>query len=233
MLGNYLYGFDIYYLVLVVPALLLSLYAQTKVKSTYAKYSRMGNRKGLTGAEIAKLILERNGLYDVRVEPIAGELTDHYDPRTKVVRLSQSVYGNNSVAAIGVAAHETGHAIQHSESYGPLVLRSTLVPAANIGSSLGFPLAIAGIFLGFGPLVTIGILLFTIAVAFYMITLPVEFNASSRAIRSLEDTGILDYDEIDPAKKVLSAAAMTYVASAAVALANLLRLLMLANRRRD
>ncbi|NLD45688.1 MAG: zinc metallopeptidase [Clostridiaceae bacterium] len=233
MLGNYLYGFDIYYLVLVVPALLLSLYAQTRVKSTYAKYSRIANKKGLTGAEIAKAILERNGLYDVRIEPVAGELTDHYDPRTKVVRLSQGVYGSNSVAAIGVAAHETGHAIQHGESYGPLVLRSTLVPVAGIGSSLGFPLAIAGIFLSFGPLVTVGILLYTVAVLFYVITLPVEFNASSRAIRTLEDTGILDYDEIDPAKKVLSAAAMTYVASAAVALANLLRLILLSNRRRD
>jgi Zn-dependent membrane protease YugP len=227
-----LYGFDVYYLILVVPAILFSLYAQSKVKSTYSKYSRIANKRGLTGAEIAKTILERNGLVDVRVEAVAGELTDHYDPRTKVVRLSQGVYGSSSVAAIGVAAHETGHAIQHGESYAPLVLRSTLVPVAGLGSTLGFPLAIAGIIFSFGPLITIGILLYTIAVAFYMITLPVEFNASSRAIRTLEDTGILDYDEIDPAKKVLRAAAMTYVASAAVALANLLRLLLLSNRRR-
>ncbi|MFZ5988186.1 MAG: zinc metallopeptidase [Bacillota bacterium] len=229
----FLYGFDIYYFMLVVPALLFSLYAQFKVKSTFNKYSRVANRKGLTGAEIARAILDRSGLYDVRVEAVAGELSDHYDPRTKVVRLSQVVYGSNSVAAIGVAAHETGHAIQHGNGYAPLVLRSTLVPVAGIGSSLGFPMAIVGIFLGFPMLINLGIILFSAAVAFYIITLPVEFNASSRAIRTLEDTGILNYDEIDPAKRVLSAAAMTYVASAAVALANLLRLILLANRRSD
>ncbi|HHV29050.1 zinc metallopeptidase [Acetivibrio mesophilus] len=228
-----MYGIDQYYIIFVLPALLLSIFAQFKVKSTFNKYSRVRNTRGMTGADIARLILERNGLSDVRIEGIAGELTDHYDPRTKVVRLSQSVYGSSSVAAIGVAAHETGHAIQHSEQYGPLVLRSTLVPVANIGSSLGFPLAIAGLFLGWPLLVNLGIIFFSLAVAFYLITLPVEFNASRRAIRTIEDTGVLNYDEIDPAKKVLSAAAMTYVAAAAVAIGNLLRLILLTRRRND
>ncbi|HOM01702.1 MAG TPA: zinc metallopeptidase [Acetivibrio sp.] len=226
-----MYGIDQYYIIFVLPALLLSIFAQFKVKSTFSKYSRVRNTSGMTGADIARLILDRNGLSDVRVERIAGELTDHYDPKAKVVRLSQSVYGSNSVAAIGVAAHETGHAIQHSVQYGPLVLRHTLVPVANIGSSLGFPLAIAGLFLGLPFLVNVGIIFFSLAVAFYIITLPVEFNASSRAIRTIEDTGVLNYDEIDPAKKVLSAAALTYVAAAAVAIGNLLRLIMLTKRR--
>lgn len=223
--------FDIYYLILIVPALILSIYAQIKVKSAFNKYSRIRNTSGMTGADVARVILDRSGLYDVRIERIAGDLTDHYDPRTKVVRLSQSVYGSNSIAALGVAAHETGHAIQHSESYGPLVLRSTLVPVAQIGSSLGVPLAMLGLIFSFPFLVNVGIVLFSLAVAFYIITLPVELNASSRAIRTLEDTGILNYNEIDPAKKVLRAAAMTYVASAAVAVANLLRLILISRNR--
>lgn len=223
--------FDIYYLILIVPALILSIYAQIKVKSAFNKYSRIRNTSGMTGADVARVILDRSGLYDVRIERIAGDLTDHYDPRTKVVRLSQSVYGSNSIAALGVAAHETGHAIQHSESYGPLVLRSTLVPVAQIGSSLGVPLAMLGLIFSFPFLVNVGIILFSLAVAFYIITLPVELNASSRAIRILEDTGILNYNEIDPAKKVLRAAAMTYVASAAVAVANLLRLILISRNR--
>ncbi|HOQ37298.1 MAG TPA: zinc metallopeptidase [Acetivibrio sp.] len=223
--------FDIYYLILIVPALILSIYAQIKVKSAFNKYSRIRNTSGMTGADVARVILDRSGLYDVRIERIAGDLTDHYDPRTKVVRLSQSVYGSNSIAALGVAAHETGHAIQHSESYGPLVLRSTLVPVAQIGSSLGVPLAMLGLIFSFPFLVNVGIILFSLAVAFYIITLPVELNASSRAIRTLEDTGILNYNEIDPAKKVLRAAAMTYVASAAVAVANLLRLILISRNR--
>lgn len=223
---------DSYYLLLVVPALLFSLFAQFKVKNSFNKYSRIRNTKGMTGADVAKSILERSGLYDVRIERVAGELTDHYDPRTKVVRLSQSVYGSDSIAAIGVAAHETGHAIQHSVGYGPLALRSTLVPVARIGSNLGFPFAFIGLLLGLPFLVNVGIVLFSMAVAFTLITLPVEFNASKRAIRTLEDTGLLDYSEVDPAKKVLNAAAMTYVASTAVAVANLLRLMLLSSRRR-
>jgi uncharacterized protein len=224
------YGYDPY-IMLVIPAVIFSLYAQFKVKSTFNKYRRIGNRRGLTGADIARSILDKNGLYDVRVEPTRGELTDHYDPRTKVVRLSETVYSSTSVAAIGVAAHETGHAIQHKVGYGPLALRSTLVPAAGLGSSAGPILAMVGLFFGSNLFLYGGIILFTIAVAFYLITLPVEFNASSRAIKVLETTQILSPDEITPARRVLSAAAMTYVASAAVAIASLLRLILLANSR--
>lgn len=230
---GYLYGFDIYYLVLVMPAFIFSLYAQYKVKSTFNKFSKVGNSRAMTGADIARTILDKSGLNDVRVEAVPGELSDHYDPRTKVVRLSQSVYGSNSLAAIGVAAHETGHAIQDKDGYAPMVLRSTLVPVANIGSSIGPTMAIIGLIFSMPLIINLGILLFGAAVLFYLVTLPVEFNASSRAIRTLEDTGILNYDEIDPAKKVLRAAAMTYVASAAVAMASLLRLILLANRRDD
>lgn len=224
---------DIYYIVLVLPTFIFSLYAQFKVKSTFNRYSRVGNTKGMTGADIARTILDRSGLYDVRVEAYPGDLTDHYDPRTKVVRLSQSVYGSTSVSAVGVAAHETGHAIQHRDGYAPLVLRSSLVPVANIGSSIGPTLAILGLILSMPFFVKLGIILFGAAVLFYIVTLPVEFNASSRAIRTLEDTGILNYNEIDPAKKVLTAAAMTYVASAAVAIANFLRLILITSNRRD
>ena len=171
-------------------------------------------------------------MYDVAVKPVRGELTDHYDPRTKVVRLSDPVYNSTSVAALGVAAHETGHAIQHKVNYLPLVLRSTLVPIANIGSSAGPYLAILGLVLGWSGLVNIGIILFTAAVAFYIVTLPVEFNASRRAVAILGETGILQGDELTSAKKVLRAAALTYVASAAVAMANLLRLVLMTGRRR-
>ncbi|NLC68024.1 MAG: zinc metallopeptidase [Clostridiaceae bacterium] len=226
------YGFDEYYLILVLPAFLFALYAQFKVKGTFNKYRGLTNRRGLTGAEVARGILERNGLRDVSVQSVPGELTDHYDPRTKVVRLSQAVYGSTSVAALGVAAHETGHALQHQSGYAPLVLRSTLVPAANIGSSAGPYLAILGILFQINPLIYIGIILYAAAVLFYLVTLPVEFNASSRAIASLEEMGVLTWDETEPAKKVLNAAAMTYVASAAVAVASLLRLILLSRSRR-
>lgn len=227
------YGFDIYYVILVLPAFLFSLYAQFKVKGTFSNYSKVHNSKSMTGADIARAILDKSGLYDVRIEAQPGELTDHYDPKTRVVRLSQSVYGSTSVAAVGVAAHETGHAIQHKDEYAPLVLRSTLVPVANIGSSIGPTMAIIGLIFSMPFIINLGIILFGSAVLFYLVTLPVEFNASNRAIRILEDTGMLNYDEIDPAKKVLRAAAMTYVASAAVAIASLLRLILLANSRRD
>lgn len=234
MSGYYLFGGDPYYLLLVVPAFIFALYAQFRVKSTFGKYRRILNRRGLTGADVARAILDNNGLYDVSVQQNPGELTDHYDPRTRIVRLSETVYGSTSVAAIGVAAHETGHAIQHKVGYAPLALRSSLVPVANIGTTLGFPLAIFGLFFNWGILLELGILLYTAAVVFLLVTLPVEFNASSRAIETLETTGLLAYDEIEPAKKVLRAAAMTYVAAAAVAIANLLRLLLLASgRRRD
>jgi len=232
-MGYGFYGIDIYYVILVVPAFLFSLYAQFKVKSTYSKYSKYSNMRGLTGYDIARAVLDRNGLYDVQVQATPGELSDHYDPRTRVVRLSEGVFHSSSVAAIGVAAHETGHAIQHKEGYAPMALRSTLVPVANIGSMAGPYMAIFGIMFGWDGLTNLGILLFTAAVAFYLVTLPVEFNASTRAVRALETSGVLTRDEIEPARKVLRAAAMTYVASAAVAMANLLRLILLSNSRRS
>ncbi|MCX7921870.1 MAG: zinc metallopeptidase [Clostridia bacterium] len=232
-MGYGFFGIDIYYIILVLPAFLFALYAQFKVKSTFNKYRKVINMRGLTGADIARLILDRNGLHNVAVQQTPGELTDHYDPRTRVVRLSDAVYGSTSVAALGVAAHETGHAIQHKVEYAPLAFRSTLVPVAGIGSSIGPYMAIFGIMFGWEPLTNIGILLFTLAVAFYLVTLPVEFNASSRAVQVLETTGVLTHEEISPVRKVLGAAAMTYVASAAVAMASLLRLILLASGRRD
>lgn len=228
----YGFGFDRYYLMLVVPAFLFSLYAQYKVKGAFSKYSNYLNSKGMTGAEMARYILSINGINDVSVEPTRGSLTDYYDPKTKVVRLSETVFSSTSIAAIGVAAHETGHAIQHNEGYGPLALRSSMVPVAGIGSSFGPYLAIFGLFFGSNLLLDVGLILFTVAVAFYLVTLPVEFNASSRAIAILEKSALFSDEEIKPVKKVLSSAAMTYVASAAVAMANLLRLLLLANSRR-
>lgn len=219
-------------IILVIPAFLFAMYAQVKVKSTFKKYQKVRNSMGLTGADIARSILDKNGLHDIVVEAVHGHLTDHYDPRKKVVRLSESVYSSTSVAAVGVAAHETGHAIQHKVGYAPLVLRNSFVPIAGFGSSVGPYMAIIGLIFSFDILLYAGIMLFTAAVLFYLITLPVEFNASRRAVYTLETTGILSAGEIAPAKKVLSAAAMTYVASAAVAIANLLRLVLLAGRRR-
>ncbi len=224
---------DRYYLILVVPALIISMIAQIKVKSTFNKYSKIGNSKHMTGAEVARYLLQVNGIQDVEVTQVGGQLTDHYDPRKKVLRLSESTYGSTSVAAIGVAAHETGHAIQHKVKYGPLVLRSTLVPVAGFGSSAGPYIAILGLFLGWPIIINIGLLLFFAAILFYLITLPVEVNASKRAISVLGSTGILMSEELHSAKKVLNAAAMTYVASALVAIASFLRLLLLANQRRN
>ncbi len=224
---------DRYYLILVVPALIISMIAQIKVKSTFHKYSKIGNSKHMTGAEVARYLLQVNGIQDVEVTRVGGQLTDHYDPRKKVLRLSESTYASTSVAAIGVAAHETGHAIQHKVKYGPLVLRSTLVPVAGFGSSAGPYIAILGLFLGWPVIINIGLLLFFAAILFYMVTLPVEFNASKRAIAMLDSTGILMTEELNSAKKVLNAAAMTYVASALVAIASFLRLLLLANSRRN
>ena len=213
---------------LVIIAFIFSMYAQTQVSSTYKRYSRVGNRRGYTGAQVATLMLQNAGIYNVRVERVAGNLTDHYDPRTNTLRLSQSVYDSTSVAALGVAAHETGHAIQHDVGYGPLALRSWLVPVANFGSKLAWPLIMIG-FLFSGStgnsMLMLGILFFSLSVAFTVVTLPVEFNASHRAIDLLVDQNFLDEDEIGGAKKVLRAAAMTYVAAAFAAIAELLRLL--------
>jgi Zn-dependent membrane protease YugP len=224
-------GFDIYYLVLVVPTLLLSLWAQFMVKSTFAKDSKVQSAKKITGLDAASLLLRVNNINDVKVEPVKGSLTDHYDPSAKRLRLSEPVYGNTSLAAVGVAAHETGHAIQHAIHWNPLVMRSTLVPVANIGSSAGPWLAVAGIALSFPILINIGIILFSGAVLFYVVTLPVEFNASNRAIKILRSNNVLSEQELKGVKKVLSAAAMTYVASALTAIMNLLRLVLLARKR--
>ena len=221
------------YLILVVPALLLAVYAQFKVKWTFSYYSKQSNLRGLTGAEVARMILDDNGLNDVPVERVPGELTDHYDPSSRVLRLSESVYDSTSIAAAGVAAHETGHAIQHKVGYAALGLRSVLVPVANIGSQLGPWMAIIGLGIGALGLAYLGIILFSCAVAFYVITLPVEFNASSRALAVLQSNKILEADEVDSARKVLSAAAMTYVASALVAITQLLYFILRANSRRD
>jgi uncharacterized protein len=226
------YGFDIYYLILVIPALLLSIYAQVNVSKTFKKYSETGNSGRYTGAQATRMILDANDLYDVRVEKAQGALTDHYDPKTRVVRLSEPVYDSTSLAALGVAAHETGHAIQHKEEYGPLKLRSVLVPAARIGSAAGPYLAIFGLIMSLDILVQLGIILFAAAVLFYIVTLPVELNASSRALEILEGKTILTREEIIPARKVLRAAALTYLAAALAAIANLLRLILLSRNRR-
>ncbi|MDR1059184.1 MAG: zinc metallopeptidase [Treponema sp.] len=217
---------------MVVPTIILSLWAQCMVKGTFAKYSRIGNSRGISGRAAAAALLKANNINDVKIEGVGGSLTDHYDPGARVLRLSTPVYDSASIAAVGVAAHETGHAIQHARHYGPLFLRSTLVPAANIGSSIGPWLAIAGLAFSFPPLLTIGILLFAGAVAFYLITLPVEFNASARAIAQLRDSRILSEEELRGVKKVLTAAALTYVASALTAVMSLLRLVLLARNRR-
>ena len=226
------YGIDCYYVVLVLPTFLLSAIAQIMVKSTFSKYSDIPCSRKITGQDSAALLLKSNNIPDVKIEAVGGSLTDHYDPSTKVVRLSEPVFSRNSIAAVGVAAHETGHAIQHALSWGPLVLRSTLVPVANIGSMIGPYMAMAGLFMGIDILLNIGILLFGGAVLFYVVTLPVEFNASARALAILESNNVLTPQELKGVKKVLSAAAMTYVASALTAMMSLLRLILLSRDRR-
>ena len=221
---------DYYYWILVIPALLISLIAQVKVKSTYARYNRVPNRRGYTAAMLARQILDENGLQHIRIERVAGELTDHYSPKEDVIRRSDSTYTATSVGALGVAAHEVGHAIQYGVGYVPIKVRNAFIPITQIGSSIAFPLAILGLILGFPLLTEVGILLFCAVVIFQLLTLPVEFNASHRAIRTLREDNILDADELKGAKKVLAAAAMTYVAALLVAFANLLRLLALRDR---
>ena len=235
---GYGYGYYPYFdwtYIFVVIGIVITLAASAKVKSAFAKYSQVRTRTGITGAQAAERILRESGIYDVQIQAVAGNLTDHYDPRSKVLRLSDSVYGSNSLAAVGVAAHECGHAIQHQNSYAPLILRSTLVPVANIGSMAAWPVIILGIFMGYNEfLVNLGIILFSAAVLFQLITLPVEFNASKRAIARLSETGILYGDELGQSKKVLDAAALTYVAAAAASILQLLRLILLfGGRRRD
>ena len=224
---------DRYYLLLVLPAMLVALWAQMRVKSTFARYSAVGVYSGLTGAQAARRILDANGLSDVRVEEVSGSLTDHYDPAQRVVRLSRDVFGRSTVAAVGVAAHETGHAVQHARGYAPLRLRNAIIPLTNIGSTLAIPLVLLGFVLGLQPLVGFGILLFSLVTVFQLVTLPVEFNASRRALETLDARGMVTAQEHEGVRSVLTAAALTYVAALIVSLANLLRLVLLFGRRRD
>ena len=233
--GYYGYYYDPTYLLVLIGAV-LCIIAQMRVKSTYKKYSRVRSRSGLTGAAAAQRILQLSGIYDVRIEHVSGELTDHYDPANKVLRLSDSVYASDSIAAIGVAAHECGHAVQHDKGYAPLSFRTALVSVANIGSRAGIPIIILGAIMGMNQyLIQIGIWVFALAVLFQIVTLPVEFNASGRALAMLNNYGMLGQDETGNCRKVLSAAALTYVAAAATAILQLLRLILLFGngRRRD
>lgn len=231
----YPFYFDSTYILIIIGAI-LCLLASAKVRSTYSRYQRVRSASGLTGREAAQRILYYSGIHDVRIEHVAGNLTDHYDPRSKVLRLSDATYGSPSVAAVGVAAHECGHAIQHARGYAPLSFRSALVPLANFGSTIAWPLIILGFLFNNQSsqlLINIGILAFSLAVLFQIVTLPVEFNASGRALRILSETGMLQTEELSMTRKVLSAAALTYVASAAAAILQLLRLILLTNRRED
>lgn len=218
-------------MLLALLGLVLTMIASARVNSTFAKYNRVRCMSGMTGAEAAQRVLHSAGIYDVQIRHVSGKLTDHYDPRNKTLNLSDSTYASNSVAAVCVAAHECGHAVQDQKHYGPLVLRGTLVPAANIGAQLSWPIFLAGLLFSMQPLLIAGIVLFSLAVLFQLVTLPVEFNASSRALTVLEQTGMLGTQEMSGAKKVLSAAALTYVAALASSLLQLLRLILLARRR--
>lgn len=230
----YYYGIDIYYLVLIVPAFILSLIAQIKVKSTFSKYSSRFSSKNITGAEAAEAVLSAHGITDVRVERVSGNLTDHFDPRSKVIRLSDSVYASTSVAAIGVAAHEAGHAVQHAEGYSPIKVRNTLVPIVNIGSSFSWIAIALGFAFSNNILILVGIGLFSFATLFQLVTLPVELNASKRAMQTIAGRNLLaEGEERRGAGKVLTAAAMTYVAAVVMSIAQLLRLLLIFGKRRD
>ena len=237
---GYYYGFDWTYIVLVLPCIILSLWASSSVNQTFKKYSTQFSTRRITGADAAARVLRNNGVHNVRIERISGNLTDHFDPKTNVIRLSDSVYDSTSTAAIGVACHEAGHAVQYATHYAPIKLRAAIIPITNFGSKLAMPLILIGIVLSFMgnfsyALVYLGIACFGLSLVFQLVTLPVEFNASRRAVRAINDTGILTPQELVGAKKTLKAAAMTYVAATAVALAQLLRLLILfgGRRRRD
>ena len=222
--------------ILVMIGVVICLLASAKMNSTFSKYSRVHSHSGMTGKEAAEALLHREGIYDVRVEYVAGNLTDHYDPRSKVLRLSDATYQQTSVAAIGVAAHECGHAIQHARGYAPLSIRSALVPVANFGSSIAWPLIIIGLIMNSQTsqlFLNLGVIAFSMAVLFQIVTLPVEFNASRRALKILGNTGMLYPDEVRETRKVLTAAALTYVAGAASTILQLLRLIMISNSRRD
>ncbi len=217
--------------VLVIAGALLCMIASANVNRTFAKYSRYGSKRGITGAQVAEMILRNAGISGVRIEHISGDLTDHYDPRSNVVRLSDSVYGVSSIAAVGVAAHECGHVIQHHRGYVPIKIRTAIVPVVNLGSKLSWPLILLGVIIGYTDVVYLGILLFALTFVFQIVTLPVEFNASGRALRILEESGMLYQDEMRGARRVLTAAAMTYIAAAVSTLLQLLRLVLIFGRR--
>ena len=228
----YFYGIDITYFIFIIPALIFGLWAQISVKSAFSKYSRVSTVRGITGAE-AKLILEQNGIYDVTIRHISGSLTDNFNPREKTINLSDEVYNSTSVAAIGVAAHETGHAIQHAVGYSPIKIREAIIPVTQVGSWMYFPIILLGLVFSSQTLLNVGILLFGTIALFQLVTLPVEFNASNRAIMTLQNNGILYGNEITGAKAVLRAAALTYVAALVSSLAQLLRLIVLFGGRRS
>lgn len=229
------YYYDYTYIMFMIPALIISLYAQIKVNSTFNKYSKIQCRRGLTGAQAAQRVLQRNGIRNVTIERVAGKLSDHFDPTSNVIRLSDDVYNSTSVSAVGVACHEAGHAVQHAENYTPIRIRQIMVPISSFGSKLSFPFILIGMFFPtkWDFLLIVGIVLFSLAVLFEICTLPVEFNASSRAIKALDDGELLYDEELRGAKKVLSAAAMTYLASAITAIISLLRLIMIFSGRRN
>lgn len=231
----YFYGFDWTYLVFILPCIVISLICQANVSSAFSKYSKIPNSRGMTGAQAAEFVLRQNGITGVRIEHVAGKLSDHFDPRTNVIRLSDSVYGSTSVAAVGVAAHEAGHACQHAENYLPNRIRSAVLPIARVGSQLSWIFIIIGLLftakVGY-VMLYIGIILFSASVLFTLATLPVEFNASKRALACIRETGLMVGDEYNGAKRMLQAAAMTYVASALTAIMQLLRLLIIAQRRK-
>lgn len=228
---GYFYGIDIWYIILVIPAMILAMIASAKVNTTFQKYAKIPAGYGLTGAESARRVLAANGVTGVTIEHVSGNLTDHFDPRTNVIRLSDNVYNASSVAAVGVAAHEAGHAVQYAQGYAPMKLRSAIIPVTNIGSKLAMPLVLLGLLLALPTLADIGLLCFSLATLFQLLTLPVEFNASRRAIQAIEGFG--SDEEVRGAKKVLTAAAMTYVAALATSLASLLRLVLLVNNNRN
>ena len=238
MPGLYYYGFDFTYVLLVLPCMLLALWASANVNSTFKKYSGQFSSRGITGAEAARRVLSANGITGVRIESVPGNLTDHYDPKSNVIRLSQNVFSSSSTAAIGVACHEAGHAVQYAKSYGPIKVRAAIIPITNIGSKLAMPLILLGLALSFlegmsYAFVYLGIACFGLSLVFQLVTLPVEFNASRRAMVAIQQGDILTKEEQAGARKTLRAAAMTYVAATAVALAQLVRLLLIFGRRRD
>lgn len=235
-MGYYYYGFDITYLILVLPCVLLSLWASANVNSTFKRYDKQLSMRRITGAAAAERVLRANGVFNVRIERIAGNLTDHFDPKTNVIRLSDSVYNSTSTAAIGVACHEAGHAVQYAQNYGPIKLRAAIIPVTNIGSKLAMPLIILGLVLAAMEnysymFIYLGIACFGLSLVFQLVTLPVEFNASRRAMNAIEQSGILTTEEQKGARKTLTAAALTYVAATALSLAQLLRLITIFGRR--